>query len=87
MLVATLTLAMAWPRSGQAALLLPLRQSSPAEALGWLKAHNAAILGPASGGRGMVIRLTQDDTPFAALTRGWLLIAVPEVICTPNTQT
>ena len=84
LLLLTLGLAMGWPRAGQAALLLPLEQSRSGQALAWLRANDAAVLGPARVGSGMVLRLARDDTAFAALKKGWLLIAVPDAACTPT---
>ncbi len=84
LLLLTLIAAITWPRAGQAALLLPLAPSRSSEALHWLTANDATLLGPARIGSGLVLRLGHDDTAFAALKRGWLLIAVPEAACTPN---
>ena len=81
LLLLTLGLAIGWPRAGQAALLLPLDPSRSNEALEWLMDKGATIEGPARVGGGLVIRLANDDTAFAALQRGWLLIAVPAAAC------
>lgn len=85
LLLLTLLAAIAWPRAGQAALLLPLKQSWSGQALAWLQANDAAVLGQARVGSGMVLRLARDDTAFAALKQGWLLIAVPEAACISET--
>ncbi|WP_295527223.1 hypothetical protein [Novosphingobium sp. Chol11] len=87
LLLLVLSLAVGWPRAGQAALLLPLAGSPPGEALVWLAANGATLVGPARGGGGVVVRLGDNNTAIAALQRGWLLIAVPETMCSPNNQT
>ncbi len=84
LLLLTLCAAIAWPRAGQAALLLPLEPSRSSEALRWLTANDATLLGPARIGSGLVLRLGHNETAFAALKRGWLLIAVPEAACNPD---
>jgi hypothetical protein len=84
LLLLTLGLAMGWPRAGQAALLLPLSSSRSGAALAWLRANDAALVGSARFGGGVVLRLGHDETAFAALKQGWLLIAVPDAACTSN---
>ncbi len=84
LLLLTLVAAVGWPRAGQAALLLPLEPSQSSEALRWLTANGATVLAPSRGGSGLVIKLAHDDTAFAALQRGWLLIAVPDASCHYN---
>ena len=85
---AVLALALS-PVRGGAALYLPLLSTNTAGTIAWSRTRHAEILaqGPYAGA--LYIRVHGQDATLGALSRGALLVAVPESLCaagrTPQT--
>ena len=67
--------AAAYPRAGQAAMVLS--RNDAALASGW------ALQGRSRHGQHLIVRMPTDRTALGALMRGIVLVAVPDSLCSP----
>lgn len=70
-----------YPRSGQAALLIPLGPSGAHDAFGWALQHDAPVLNAGPWQGTYVLRASSDSLALEALVAHTLLIAVPSSFC------
>lgn len=83
-LLFALAAALAWPRAGEAALLVPLGRSQMPAVLAWADAEQAALL-TLDPSRGRVIaRVPSNQSLINALRRGILPIATRTAGCSPD---
>ncbi|MCW1383354.1 hypothetical protein OLX02_11020 [Novosphingobium sp. KCTC 2891] len=83
--ITALVMALAYPRAGQAAVVIPLA-GDRGSALRWLVEGGATLVGTLDvGGAGAsglpMVRVTSDATALAALSQGWLVVAIPSTLC------
>lgn len=82
--VVALVAALAWPRTGQAALMVPLGSGDLGTVLRWADREQADLLAldPASGR--VVARVSGDASLLSALGAGILPLATPAPSCRPR---
>lgn len=86
-LVLSLAAALAWPRVGEAALLLPLGPGGAAKAFAWADAERAEYLAIDPAGARVIARIPSGDSLLRALASGILPVAARERGCrTPNQE-
>jgi hypothetical protein len=74
-LVLALTAALAWPRVGEAALLVPLVPGGSAQAYAWADAERAEYLAIDPSGARVIARVPSNDSLLRALASGILPVA------------
>lgn len=79
-----LTAALACPRPGQAALLVPLGSNGLPEAVHWAASHDAALIAIDSVSGQATIRLPSNHSLFSAFRAGIIPIAARAATCGSN---
>jgi hypothetical protein len=82
-LVLALTTALAWPRVGEAALLVPLAPDGSAQAYAWAEAEGAEFLAIDPAGTRVIARIPSGDSLLSALASGILPVAARPRTCRP----
>jgi hypothetical protein len=85
-LLLAFTAALAWPRSGQAALMVPIGHRDVRAALRWADAEQAPLLAldPARGR--VIARLSSNDSVLRALASGLVPVAARAPGCQPQAK-
>ncbi|WP_225206636.1 hypothetical protein [Novosphingobium huizhouense] len=78
--LAILVAAIAYPFAGRAALAIPLSAAASREGLP-AASTGVAILGRSDVNGLAIVRTPDERAGLAALRRGWLLLAVPSLLC------
>ncbi len=81
-----LAAALVWPRTGQAALMVPLAGGNATAVLHWAEHENAPLLALDTGRGRAVARIPSSHSLLAALGQGLLPIAVRDPGCGPHSQ-
>lgn len=80
-MVLALAAALACPRPGQAALLVPLGDNGLRETLHWAASHDAALIAIDSSSGQATIRLPSNHSVFSAFRAGIVPIAARAATC------
>ncbi len=84
MVPVALLAALFYPTTNHPAMLISLTGQSPATAIGWGRAHGAALVGLSIDGRTANLRLSSAGSALAALRSGFLPLAADNGLCTPE---
>lgn len=79
-----LAAALAWPRAGQAALMVPLGRPGLPAVLAWAEAEDAALLRLDSAGGTVIARIPSNNSLWGALRLGIMPISARAPGCTPS---
>ncbi|MBI1403700.1 MAG: hypothetical protein GC147_10840 [Porphyrobacter sp.] len=73
--------ALAWPRVGEAAVLVPLGTGRMSETLAWAEAERAPVLGIDTGRARVIARIPSNHSLWRALARGIVPVAARSPGC------
>jgi hypothetical protein len=82
----SLTAALMWPRTGQAALLVPLGEQKMESALDWVAREDAELIELDSTSGRIVARISDNRSAWRAIAAGFVPIAARAGGCTSDAK-